>query len=151
MTLPHILQLMVDRFLYKFQSGFRKNYSTDDNLAYLNDKILNGFEKSLLTGMVLIDLQKKFDTIAHQIFLEKLKCLGFADTSIKWFKSYLKCRYFLVNIDDTYSEKQVLSCGVPQGSILGPLILSSIVLNKGIRSVDLSFKLLCAIPSFALE
>ena len=58
-------QLYLDnnKILYKFQSGFHKNYSTDNNLAYLTNKILNGFEKSLYTGMVLIDLQKAFDTI----------------------------------------------------------------------------------------
>ena len=80
------LYLDEDNILYKFQSGFRKNYSTDTNLAYLNDKILNGFDKSLYTGMVLIDLQKAFDTIDHNIFLKKLKCLGFAESSINWFK-----------------------------------------------------------------
>ena len=130
-------QLYLDdnNILYKFQSGFRKNYSTDNNLAYLNDKILNGFEKSLYTGMVLIDLQKAFDTIDHNIFLKKLKCLGFADPSIEWFKSYLECRYFRVNIDNVYSEKQILSCGVPQGSILGPLIFL-IYINDMAQAVD---------------
>jgi len=130
-------QLYLDnnKILYKFQSGFRKHYSTDNNLAYLNDKILNGFEKSLYTGMVLIDLQKAFDTIDHNIFLKKLKCLGFAESSIKWFKSYLECRYFSVNIDNVYSEKQILSCGVPQGSILGPLIFL-IYINDMAQAVD---------------
>jgi len=135
-------QLYLDdnKILYKFQSGFRKNYSTDNNLAYLNDKILNGFEKSLYTGMVLIDLQKAFDTIDHNIFLKKLRCIGFADSSIKWFKSYLECRYFSVNIDNAYSEKQILSCGVPQGSILGPLIFL-IYINDMAQAVDCSLYL----------
>ena len=107
--------------MYKFQSGFCKNYSTDSNLAYLNDKILNGFKNLLYNGM-LIDLQKAFDTIYHKILWRKLRCLGFAYLSIKWFKSYLKCHYFIVNIDNVFSEKQILSYGVPLGSILWPLI-----------------------------
>jgi len=124
-----------NNILYKFQSGFRKNYSTDTNLVYLTDKILNGFEKSLYTGMVSIDLQKAFDTIDHDIFLKKLKCLGFAESSIDWFKSYLESRYFLVNIDNVYSEKQILPCGVPQGSILGPLIFL-IYINDMQQAID---------------
>jgi len=129
------LYLDENNILYKFQSGFRKNYSTDTNLVYLNDKILNGFDKSLYTGMVLIDLQKAFDTIDHNIFLKKLKCLGFAESSVEWFKSYLECRYFSVNIDNVYSEKQILSCGVPQGSILGPLIFL-IYINDMAQAID---------------
>ena len=85
--------------------------------------------------MVLIDLQKAFDTIDHQIFLKKLTCLGFADSSMKWFKSYLESRYFTVNIDNVYSDKQILSCGVPQGSILGPLIFL-IYINDMAQAVD---------------
>ena len=56
---------------YTYQSGFRKHYSTDTCLSYPADRIRNGFEKGLLTGMVLIDLQKAFDTIDHSILLEK--------------------------------------------------------------------------------
>ena len=57
------------KILYKFQSGFRQNHSTDFCLSYLTDKISNGFNSGLLTGMILIDLQKAFDTIGHYILL----------------------------------------------------------------------------------
>ena len=107
-----------NNILYKFQSGFRQNYSTDTSLSYLNDKILRGFDE----GMILIDLQKAFDTIDHQIFLKKLECIGFSDSAIGWYKSYLEERYFTVNIDNQFSEQASLDCGVPQGSIWGPLI-----------------------------
>ncbi len=59
--------------LYKFQSGFRQNHSTDTSLSYLNDKILHGFDNGCFTGMILIDLQKAFDTIDHNIFFKKVK------------------------------------------------------------------------------
>ena len=62
--------------LYKYQSGFRTKHSTDLCLSYLNDKILKGFDNGLFTGMILIDLQKAFDTIDHNILLEKLKATG---------------------------------------------------------------------------
>ena len=55
--------------LYRHQSGFRKNHLTDTSLAYLTDKILTGFDSGLLAGMTLIDLQKAFDTINHDILL----------------------------------------------------------------------------------
>ena len=74
--------------LYKCQSGFRTKHSTDLCLSYLNDKILKGFDNGLFTGMILIDLQKAFDTIDHNILLEKLKAIGFCDDTVNWFHSY---------------------------------------------------------------
>ena len=72
--------------------------------------------------MILIDLQKAFDTINHKILLDKLTHLGFAESTISWFKSYISNRSFIVNVENSYSQPGDLSCGVPQGSILGPLL-----------------------------
>ena len=109
-----------NNILYKYQSGFRKHHSTDTCLSYLTDKVKIGFEEGLLTGMVLIDLQKAFDTISHSILLEKMSCLGFAGKTIAWYTSYH--RSFIVNVGKESSSPGKLSCGVPQGSILGPLL-----------------------------
>ena len=68
--------------MYWFQSGFRKNYSTDTCLGHLTDKITTEFEKGLFTGMILIDLQKAFDTIDHQILLKKTKYLGCSNSMV---------------------------------------------------------------------
>ena len=57
--------------IYRYQLGFRKFYSTDSCLSYLNNKITTGFESRLFTGMILIDLQKAFDTINHDILIKK--------------------------------------------------------------------------------
>jgi len=62
------------KILYKYQSGFRTKHSTDTCLTLLNNEILNGIDKGCLTGMIFIDLQKAFDTIDHDIFLQKLEC-----------------------------------------------------------------------------
>ena len=70
--------------LFTYQSGFRKHYSTDTCLSYLTDQVRNDFEKGSLTGMILIDLQKAFDTIQHKILVEKINCLGFAESTIRW-------------------------------------------------------------------
>ena len=107
--------------LYKFQSGFRKKFSTDSCLVQLSDFTINGMDKGLHTGMILIDLQKAFDTLDHDILLEKMECLRFKKPVIKWFKSYLSNRKFFVLLEGVFSEEGLLTCGVPQGSILGPL------------------------------
>ena len=124
-----------NEILYKYQSGFRPKHSTDTCLSLLNDKILNGFDNGNLTGMILIDLQKAFDTIDHTLFLEKLECLGFSRSAIKWYQSYLTNRTFFVNVEKELSEVGHLTCGVPQGSILGPLIFLMYV-NDMAQAVD---------------
>ena len=111
-----------NNILYKYQSGFQKHHSTDTCLSYLTDKVKIGFEEGLLTGMVLIDLQKAFDTIDHSILLEKMSYLCFAGKMIAWYKSYLTNRSFIVNVGKEFSSPSKLSCGVPQGLILGPLL-----------------------------
>ena len=111
-----------NKILFTYQSGFRKHYSTDTCLSYLTDRVRNGFEKGSLTGMILIDLQKAFDTIDHKILTEKMNCLGFAESTIRWYKSYLTNRCFIVNVGNDFSSPGKLLCGVPQGSILGPLL-----------------------------
>ena len=108
--------------LYNYQSGFRKKHSTDFCLSFLNDKILKGFDQGLITGMILIDLQKAFVTIDHDILLQKLYAIGFSKHSVNWFRSYLTNRTYLVNLGNMFSQPACVSSGVPQGSILGPLL-----------------------------
>ena len=71
--------------LYNYQSGFCKNHSTDFCVSFLNDKILKGFDQGLRTGIILIDLQKAFYTIDHDILLQKLYAIGFSKHSVNWF------------------------------------------------------------------
>ena len=113
--------LSLNKVFYDYQSGFRKNHSTDTCLSFLNDKILKGFDDGLLTGMILIDLQKAF-AINYDILLKKLSIIGFSDHTVKWFQSYLSNRKFTVNLENSFSEVSNISCGVPQESILGPLL-----------------------------
>ena len=123
------------KILYKYQSGFRTKHSTDTCLTLLNNEILNGIDNGLFTAMIFIDLQKAFDTIDHEIFLMKLECIGFNKSTILWYRSYLENRTFQVNIENDYSNPGNLMCGVPQGSILGPLIFL-IYINDMPQSVD---------------
>ena len=79
--------------------------------------------------MILIDLQKACGTIDHEILLQKLIAIRFLESTIKWFKSYLSERKFLVNIENKLSDFGKISCRVPQGFILGPLLFL-ICINK---------------------
>ena len=92
------------------------------HVFFLNDKILKGFDGGLVTGMILIDLRKAFGAINHDILLKKLSIIGFSDHTVKWFQSYLSNCKFMVNLENSFSEVSSISCGVPQGSILGPLL-----------------------------
>ena len=77
-------------------------------------------DKGHLIGMILLDLQKVFDTVDHSTLLMKLSAAGLGDDILRWFRSYLSDRQQLVDISCTYSTTASISCGVPQGSILGP-------------------------------
>ena len=104
-----IVKKSIYKILYKYQSGFRTKHSTDLCLSYLNDKILKCFDNGLFASMILIDLQKTFDTIDHNILLEKLKAIGFYDDTVNWFHSYLTDRTFLVSIENKYSSISKIS------------------------------------------
>ena len=112
--------LKSNQLFYEFQSGFRKSYSTDTCLINLMDHIRQLTFKGQYVGMVLLDLQKAFDTVDHEILCNKLEAMGINNT--KWFKSYLGDRKQIVVANGTPSEPGTVSCGVPQGSILGPLL-----------------------------
>ena len=103
--------------MYKFQTIFRPNHSTNLCLSHLIDKILIGFDENLLTGIILIDLQKSFDTINGKLLLQKRKAIKFSEQSIQWSSSY---RIFLFETKSKRSNLGEISCRVPQGSILGP-------------------------------
>ena len=90
--------LSKNELLYNYQSGFRKNPSTSSCLTLLHDKILKGFDKGLITGMILADLLKDFNKIGHDILLKKLSDIGFSNHTIGWFESYLSDRFFRLNL-----------------------------------------------------
>ena len=111
-----------NKIIYKCQSGFIPNRSTNLSVSFLNDKIVKGFNEGLLTTTILIDLPKTFDTMNHQILLKKLEATGFWDQYIRWFQSYHCERIFFIEIESQLSDSRKIWCGAPQDSILGPLM-----------------------------
>ena len=132
--------LQENKMLYHLQSGFRQNYSTDTYLIYLLDYLRTNNAKGLYTGMIMLDLQKAFDTVDHNILCSKLKVMGVQ--SVDWFESYLTDRVQFVSVNSTISEPMNVSCGVPQGSILGTLLFFSTYVNAMSISIDGDCKLI---------
>ena len=108
--------------LSQFQSGFRPSHSTSTALLYVSDYILKHIDQGNLTGAVLLDLSKAFDMIDHSLLKIKLTALGVRGWALAWFNNYLSGRTQSVNVNGTYSDSVVLSLGVPQGSVLDPLL-----------------------------
>ena len=108
--------------LYKFQFGFRKEHSTNHALLSIVEEIRHSLDKKMYTCGVSIDLEKVFDTVNHKILLSKLDQYGIRGVANSWFSSYLSNRYQTVSINNTTSSRQMLTRGVPLGSILGPLL-----------------------------
>ena len=108
--------------LYELQSGFHSSFSTDSCLIHLSDFIRKQQDKGHYPGMVILDLQKAFDTVNHKNLFDKLRAMGVGQIAVQWFNSYLSGRQQLVNIADTNLDFRNVLCGVPQGSILGPLL-----------------------------
>ena len=107
--------------LYRCQFGFRKNYLMSHALIHIINRISSAIDQRESTVGVFLDLSKAFDTLDHQILFTKLEHYGIRDMALQWIKSYFSCRQQFVQINPTCSSMQTIKCGVPQGSILGPL------------------------------
>jgi hypothetical protein len=110
------------KILYDFQFGFRKKHSSYMALLIVVDKIVKSLEKGEVTVGLYLDFSKAFDTINHEILFEKLHHYGVRGTALCWLKSYMLNRYQYVHFNGQNSSKKMIVCGVPQGSILGPLL-----------------------------
>ena len=116
--------LKFHNLLYKHQYGFRANHNCSQPVLHFSDKIYNSLNQkpSLASLSIFIDLKKAFDTVDHNILLQKMDHYGIRGISNEWFQNYLADREQFVSVHGVNSETVKMVCGVPQGSVLGPLL-----------------------------
>ena len=114
-------QLKTD-VIHTSQSGFRRKHSCQTALLKLINNWMNDIDSGKIIGSVFLDLRKAFDLVDHEILPHKLSLYRFSTNTIQFFRSYLSNRQQLVKINNTCSELKAIRAGVPQGSILGPLL-----------------------------
>ena len=130
--------------LSKNQHAYRKRHSTVTCLVELVNKIYKLIENKKFSAVVSLDLSKAFDSISHKLILKKLAKLGMADKTIKWVKSYLTNRKQITKFKNYKSTQAEVKSGIPQGSIMGPLLF--ICFTNDLHEV---FKDECSISAYA--
>ena len=133
-VVPKIFEKAVFNQLYEYvndnnlltscQSGFRSLHSTLSALLEAANHWSVNIDRGLLNGVIFIDLKKAFDTIDHEVILRKLSCYGVTEAGLGWFKSYLTNRELQQSclVNGELSSSSHINCGVPQGSIIGPIL-----------------------------
>ena len=129
--------------LYRYQFGFRADHSPNLALLLMVDKISDALENGDYVLGLFLDFSKAFDTVNHDILFLKLENYGIRGVALNMFKSYLSNRYQYVVYNGVISENKKISCGVPQGSILGPLLFLLYINDLALVSTKL-FSLLFA-------
>ena len=130
-----------NNLLFDSQHGFRENYSTESAVIELTDHLKSQIDKHHLPMCLFLDLSKAFDTINFDIMLMKLRHLGFNSLALNWFETYLKHRKQFVSFNGSDSPLLETKTGVPQGSVLGPLLF--LIYINDIDSVSNIFKIIC--------
>ncbi len=108
-----------------FQSGFRPSHSTETALIRVTNYLLLSSDRGCISLLVLLDLSAAFDTINHSILLNRLEnSVGISGSALAWFKSYLSDRHQFIAVNEEISYRSQVQYGVPQGSVLGPLLFT---------------------------
>ena len=114
--------LSENQMLYSKQFGVQRGHSTKHAVLQLIDQINSSFEKDHFILGIFIDLSKAFNTVDHDIIVTKLEDDGLNGNNLRWFQSYFKNRKLYLNFNSKITNSSLTTCGVPQGSILEPLL-----------------------------
>ena len=116
------MSLHVEEYLSPYLCGYRKEFSTQQGLMSLLERWKNLLRKKGYDGAVLMDPSKAFDTLNHDLLIAKLHAYGFLEESLQLIKSYLTNRWQRRKVNVSFSKWSELLLGIPQGSVLGPLL-----------------------------
>ena len=110
------------RYIFEKQFGFRSNHSTEHAILCIIDKIQKAINGRRISCGIFLDFSQAFDTVNHEISNKKLEYYGICGVAKDWFTSYLSDRKQVVTVNTVISDQQIISCGIPKRSVIGPIL-----------------------------
>ena len=124
-----------NKILTPVQHGFRSKHSCESQLLITTDEFIQNFESKTQTNVVVLDFSKAFDVVPHQRLLHKLDHYGIRGTTLNWIQNFLTNRTQKVVVDGSSSESARVRSGVPQGTVLGPLLFFTYIKQRAERPI----------------
>lgn len=147
--LEKVIEIRLSKYLTKFhilsdsQFGFREGLSTNIAIANFTDTIKRCIDNAIYAGTIFVDFARAFDSIDHNILLIKLECYGITGPALNILRSFLNHRKQCISINDANSDPITIECGVPQGSIFGPILFLIFINDLPPVSIFFTVHIIC--------